>query len=1103
MSKLAELERLWRQRFPRRARGGANALAGFRYQFQITLLRMVRNWRSDEPGAFVAPELVSDILEASKDRTVISQVKLGSSSQALRAALGEIELIDCIAKEIDLHPDYRVVVGRQSRAGFDEVRSAWATHVDKNLADRLVISAELAPDDELVLLLSREPFRARNPVEWIEVELGKMLLRAGNDAVALGREIWSDLHFLSSDTGVNRLPNGMRVLSSTDVALESGQRREIRTGQQPTLQDFRRKCFMDRWWILDDLHKQFTRWVVSLQDDSDSEASDPRLPVFWIGGRSGSGKSVLLLQLVSSLVSDLDDPIVWLSGGVELLPSAFAWTRSLLLRGAKPIIALDDPYSPDVEGGAAGLWREALAEIADLLEENVCPLVLCAGPSEQSRYLSDELESKIAISRFVVDDTLDAVHIEELKDWFVRRTGTPPWEAANGGSDNMLIVQRMFQWRAGSDLSQFATRLRDRLRAMHEGRQIERVVSEILSLNRLYIGFPSAALAEVASGQLYDSLNNLLAENHLAVDGNKRGVWIAHAHLANEIWKGWFRFGTEGVQCERFVGAANACLKFELAPGRQMAPIWAVARSFRGGAVIIQERVQGLVLQRLLGQSWRATKDFFNGEIPTEHLAVWVHVGLVSGNDGKGVHEAFDVAQQHLRTGDFTDKGTRPLCHMMIALARGADMNVKLKVAASIRKLLERSMGWLEWPSVAADFVSLDPSPQDARLIARWTRNRTAEYRTGALLLATYGTHQDAIAPSVMAHLSQADGASVWCRLVVAILKVKRLATFEHSRTIEDWIERNRLSDHVALVLKLMVHQGADNAQAFAREWVLQHPLGRGAHYLMEVLLGEGPCDAKLRDAILLWSASDHPAAGAPLAGLVDALKDDHAVHRGTLDWLERNGTSIHFAYVQERLSRCQNLMSEDSLVRFHALINEGLFGVIRRGGAGALTLQQVQTLVRLIPVEPSVTAARADGLCSWLALNAFSEGASEVFVRYFESQQPPPPQRIGVLALHYSRKLFGRKPGLNSGRRNRILRFFFENAKHIPHSIRIQLASGILQILSVHSSEILAMGAMSLCSMGEYSTESNELMQRLRAKAYELGFVDLRSARTSPLTVE
>jgi len=106
LSQLDELRSAWEEFYPKQAKGGLLALSGFDYQFLLTLLKIVRQWkeasgaeRQDPNTAHkILAEAISDITESGTFVT-LTQVKQTLSDSAVSKALEELWKIFNLASE--------------------------------------------------------------------------------------------------------------------------------------------------------------------------------------------------------------------------------------------------------------------------------------------------------------------------------------------------------------------------------------------------------------------------------------------------------------------------------------------------------------------------------------------------------------------------------------------------------------------------------------------------------------------------------------------------------------------------------------------------------------------------------------------------------------------------------------------------------------------------------------------------------------------------------------------------------------------------------------------------------------------------------------------
>ena len=114
----------------------------------------------------------------------------------------------------------------------------------------------------------------------------------------------------------------------------------VLTGQRPTILHLREGYFSPRTNIYNDLENKLTNWI-----EQRSSNLENKVQIFWIGGRSGSGKSVALLHMLSNLHDKGYRPIIWIGQHTSLLKSAIQFSLKNCMLNNTSLIGLDDPYA--------------------------------------------------------------------------------------------------------------------------------------------------------------------------------------------------------------------------------------------------------------------------------------------------------------------------------------------------------------------------------------------------------------------------------------------------------------------------------------------------------------------------------------------------------------------------------------------------------------------------------------------------------------------------------------------------------------------------------------------------------------------------------------
>jgi len=779
---LARLSHAWEAQHPRKASGGAYALAGFGFQFSLALLEVLERWkglagdRRAVPTVFV--ELLSDVVKTSLGGSlVVIQVKRTQSPKAIRAGLEDLQSVyEVAAAEIPEHLS-RIELELAFRIGKPEdawpVIDAWAGEdPDARAVVADAVSVNLYPDPEnrIYALLVNE-LDAAEPVALFFRWLGGMMAAAGQTAPdgrrvgleASAKEIWADLIALEKG---GELRGGAYLWSPVDRPPDQVRAGGVLTGKQPTVAHLRNGYLADRPDALSRVRVRFKRW---LAERAKAEVQTT-VPMFWIGGRSGSGKSALLLQLLSSLQEEGTGPVLWLSNKNERLAETARWARDAFRSERAPVMGVDDPYAPD--GPRDLVWGNFLAELTPGLESGEgdgVPILVCAGPNEQAEAFARDFSSDFDIE--VVE--LEREQPEELmrlRSWYEKRTGT---QAPGPNDENILLVQLFFEWQAGVRLDAFAQRFRRRLQEAAretEDSSLVSVLAEVLALNRIYVGYPSDDMRQRLSAPQDDVLQRLQDEEHIAIDeqSGRSGVWMAHPHLANEIYEVWFpRQATASQRRRHFVEASLACLRSGGRTAEKTAPIRAVAQALEADSHILRERIDPEFVAAL-PELYVAAKEA-NSEMPIDQLSLWMEVQRVAGVsfDPDPVEDVLP----RIEPGLCDDPSAVRLCETLISSFDRCTDPQREKLSIAISGLLTRVPDWTGWSRVAASAAKAQVISGLADLLDEWLGQRLARYSSGWVLQAALEEYGDD--PRFEAHairlLREHPSHSAWGKTWVAL----------------------------------------------------------------------------------------------------------------------------------------------------------------------------------------------------------------------------------------------------------------------------------------------------------------------------------------------
>lgn len=293
------------------------------------------------------------------------------------------------------------------------------------------------------------------------------------------------------------------------------------TNQSPVARSARKNLFLrhPRWELVcgdayasrpavfAELVSAFDRFIAQRQLAKD----DLKLPVFWIGGRSGDGKSVLLLQLLRHVISQPDAPTVFMCGGpndaVRLL-SEFRTGMS-----GRFVIAVDDLHKASDWSAASHAIEHAANVQCDLV------LLTCGPTPERTSFIRDK-RSLVADTNFDTPDLsqADAVAIgQHLGVWIEAPNEKPP-----------TLVEQVY-WGLGGehDLSRFAASLRERVDSEQEG-----LLAEVAALTWIDVPFPVDQINPLVKSRIEE----LAEQTQLHFEEVPGGYRFGHPALVKPIF---------------------------------------------------------------------------------------------------------------------------------------------------------------------------------------------------------------------------------------------------------------------------------------------------------------------------------------------------------------------------------------------------------------------------------------------------------------------------------------------------------------------------------------------------------------------------------------
>lgn len=320
-------------------------------------------------------------------------------------------------------------------------------------------------------------------------------------------------------------PSRFRLLVRGDFLPSATAPAALLVGHRPSLKLLRDHQYMARAAHLADAVDELERML-----SDRASAAYPELHTFWITGRSGSGKSVLLLQLMDRMV-DRGRRVVWLdndSSAVLRLLSTVHPDNKLADEYLPDLAFVDDVYSP---GGQLQLALEEIQRMIARAPEHRWPLLVTCGPPEFEQRLARETgDDGFHITTWRLPP-VDPDEARALQQWFRSSTGKQAEPGAAFQQADGLMVSMAFEMLHGT-LGPFALRFKKRL----EASRLDEPLYVPLAMNRLYLNTPASWLNDDEWDRL-DALNREGDFELFELPHGARYLRLTHPHISDAIYR--------------------------------------------------------------------------------------------------------------------------------------------------------------------------------------------------------------------------------------------------------------------------------------------------------------------------------------------------------------------------------------------------------------------------------------------------------------------------------------------------------------------------------------------------------------------------------------
>ena len=542
MGDLIELLGRFDQRYPRRARGGLYALAGFDLQLRAHLADFAQRLALGDNVYTAGEEFLeafSDFTRQEGSQTVCVQVKRTLNAASMARAALEFVLIDEFLEEEAPHLQGKITfevlsqfsgVASPSMSPWSDVQLPDNTVDRENRQARLgalrakgrLLAPRIEPDPWWRLSAAVYPV-LDDPFAFAREALEICLRRGVKPEHAADVRNQIAEAFYKRRLKAPTLPG--EVVTPDEIQPLDTPSQEVVLGDVPTVTHLRDGRFMER--------RDKLAQAIEALDNHLAEREwrhEPQIYTFWIDGRSGNGKSVLLLQLMRELVLTRKARVIWLDDASEnLLPLLQAWAASPEMNGGPCFVFVDDFNAPHKRDE---IEFDAIARLLRQHSEIEWPVLVTCGPPEQHQEVkSSGHDEAFRICTWRLTP-VDVTERDLLKRWFESRTGEAPKTGSAFEQDERLMISMVFEMRQG-DLARFGHRFRRRL----EGENLVEALALPLALNRLYIWVPSGWLSE-EQGDALRRINQDKDFSILSPEVRSGGyLRLTHPHLSDAIYR--------------------------------------------------------------------------------------------------------------------------------------------------------------------------------------------------------------------------------------------------------------------------------------------------------------------------------------------------------------------------------------------------------------------------------------------------------------------------------------------------------------------------------------------------------------------------------------
>lgn len=862
----ASLKALWAAQFPKKANGGWWGLSGFSIQMTAALEKFVREGLGKDDVAF-AVEAVSDVLLASSAELQLSQVKRTLTTTTLNAALAEAYDIASLCSHDLLEKITFQVVCERMEPSVD-FATARPTKVEGKIYDPALLARTKERFDanapirvlshpRLALRRALANVGVKNP-EGVAKEALGFIFDAfdGRDPKRVQQAVYDVIALIDKEKGKNA-PSAGVLLSAADFQPVSDERSKIVLRYKPRVHDLAQRRVIDRPMRLPTIEAAASAWLDDLE--AAYGQADDVLPVFWLDGRPGDGKSVLALQLLDRLlvrkrlvsVVELQKPgelEAWLETAPEWRP-----------RTSDPE-QLELGFVDDLAGMVSADQMGQIIE-RGFRRPPYAGLVTCGVTDHMKSF--DPVAARVVITRCTVAAPAEADY-RQFSNWLIEQGKLTKVQPAESGESLAAYIYRLVSLEGDSQHKG----MRERLQALSAYAPAQ----VALALNSLAIRAPTSVLSDTAIAVFAEGDGDI----EFSPDTTADGVQLGHAEVIWSLFKQW-----AGADQEPLVSLWARSLGMGLVALVETGSVTA-ARTLLG------EILDTGKLIRLLGKA--DVEDHQRVLFNTLYAAAVAHLSLAQR---ARLMRQFLVAQMARRLTVVERETLRLEAYQSLKLA-SVPTSDRVEVALALLIGKEVPEG-IEVEAAADAVLASQPTPIAIQFFSQIARKGEGS-RHRPLLISWLQRHRDRLEIAKVLELAIANGdpaplldigyAFVWrfCSEPSSglVLWALHRANKPHKRyyaTVTHWLVSAPNADIAGrLYQDLLRPKVAEDFATRALNWAADHLEARGVHAVLMRLIPVRESDPKFDKTVAAWCEENLGTSFAP-ALLVDLLDRGSLTH--------------------------------------------------------------------------------------------------------------------------------------------------------------------------------------------------------------------------------